>query len=487
MPTATIHDRRAILQESHRRKQRRCFEAFFRAHEPTSGIEPYTYGKHTTAIIRELDLATKRFAQGKSTYVIINVMQRHGKSDIASRRFPVWFLGNNPDREIILASYNDALATGMSRDARTCFREVAPDLWGLSVSDESSAVSRWHVQEHHGCLYATGLGGTITGRGAHALIIDDYLKGREEAESRTIRDKTWDSFTHDLLSRLAPTGHFVIIVATRWHEDDLVGRIIRKNTPTAPEYDPKFPTFKIVRFPAQDDEGNWLFPERVEVSWYESQKAQLGTYGWNSLGQQNPQPRIGNLLHAERRVILPDDEFFRVAEAAGARFQWGWDLASTAKEVARADPDYSAGVLAAYSNKGGSGKLFVCDMEMGQWRGTTRNERIRKAAERWVDRSQVVYVECIAGYLDAYDEVRTQLAGRFAVRKFVPVHDKVARASVLEPVMETGDVYVRQGTWNAAWEEQMIAFPGGTHDDVVDGTVTSVHNQVRNRGMSISR
>ena len=110
----------------------------------------------------------------------------------------------------------------------------------------------------------------ITGKGAHVLIVDDYCRNREEAESIVMREKVWDSFRNDLWTRLAP-AHAVVICATRWHEDDLVGRIEREQA-----RDPNFPKFRKLLFPAQAEDGAWLFSQRFPPEWYHTQKAAVG-------------------------------------------------------------------------------------------------------------------------------------------------------------------------------------------------------------------
>ena len=246
--------------ELHGKLRERCrdrFSSFLIGTEP----EAYTLeGRHLRAICRELQAATEAVERGESYYVAISCPPRHGKSEVVSRRFGTWYLGRHPDHEIILSTYGAELSQELSRDARRCAQ--TPEYiatFGHVKDPERWRLDNWGFKGHSGSFRAVGIGGSITGHGAHGLILDDPTKGREEAESELIRSKIWDSFRNDLMTRLAPSS-LTVVCATRWHEDDIIGRIER-----AMSEDPKFPRFKILNFSAQDDEGEWLFPARFRA------------------------------------------------------------------------------------------------------------------------------------------------------------------------------------------------------------------------------
>jgi predicted phage terminase large subunit-like protein len=447
---------------------RENFGSFFAMYEPE---KPYVYGRHTHALIRECQLATEAVERGECYYVIVNVPPRHGKSDVFSRRFSPWYLGGHPDHEIILASYSAELALELSIDGLNCFRQTAP-LFNLKPGRQKA--NFWTVQDHKGKVNAVGLGGSITGKGAHVFIIDDYLKNRQEAESQAIRDHQWDSFKSDLWTRRAPV-HAFIIVATRWHVDDLAGRIIEEHAKN-----PDFPKFKVVRFPAQNADGSYLFTERFPKAYYESQKA-LGVYAWQSLFQNDPAPRQGNLLRADLTNWISEREL-----PAGLQWRRGWDLASTEKERMKDDPDYTVGTLAAFDAK--TRRLYLRDVARGQWSALKRDSRMEDAAKADVARGCArVNIEAVGGYVDTYNRVRSNLRGIAVVRKVQPEHDKVSRASVLEPIFEAGNVYAVKGAWKEEWEKEFLAFPSGKHDDQVDSLVVAVYDQItKARGAGIA-
>jgi len=440
----------------------REFASFFQAYLPN---DRYQYGPHTHRIIDECQKTSEELENGHCRYVIISVMFRHGKSDIVSRRFPCWHLLRNPDHEIILASYNYELATSMAHEVRRLFRE-AGRLYDLGIEKDRATISSWQVAEHRGALHTAGIGGTITGRGAHLLILDDYLKNREEAESETMRDKVWHSFQSDLITRLAPV-HAVFIVATRWHEDDLIGRIKTKNDPNSENYDPDFPVFETIEFPALNEAGDYLFPQRFNEGWYKSMRSALGTYAWNAMAQQNPTPRTGNLLQVKNVKIVD-------AMPEGLRWRRGWDPASTAKERCKDDPDYTVGTKTAFKG----GVLYVDDVVRLQAEAPQRDKLIIETAKR-DSRSVTVYIEMVAGYKDLFIGMRQILSGYAVVRPFKPgSRDKVSRAAYLEPLFEAGRVVIRRAEWNRKWLSELAAFPAGKHDDQVDSLVISSSEQV---------
>ena len=185
---------------------------------------------------------------------------RHGKSEVVSKKFPAWFLGRNPDKEIIISSYAADLAYDFSRIARNTFREWGPKLWGLNLADDSGAVGRWGIQGRRGGLVAAGVGGPITGRGAHVAIIDDPFKNYEESASETVREKVLNWYKSTLRTRLAPGGA-IVLVMTRWHEKDLAGELETAMTEEDGEQ------WEIIELPAIAKENDILGRQPGEPLW----------------------------------------------------------------------------------------------------------------------------------------------------------------------------------------------------------------------------
>ena len=454
------------------RKSRYEFESYFKNFPPG---ENYKYGRHTKAIIRRLDRATKDLERGVSTYLVICVPPQHGKSDIVERRWPVWHLCRNPNHAVFLIGYNREVATDMSYDARKAFELIGPGLFDLDVAEDRSAVSRWRVQTtggepRKGVLYAAGLGGTITSRGAHVIVVGDYCKGRDDAESRRLREKRYRGFMTDIWTRKAP-AHIVVICATRWHVDDLAGRIIKRH-----EDDPDFPEFEVIKFPAQttnaDGSTEWLFPERYSDDFYRGLRA-MGPYAWAALAQQEPKLREGKLLKTDQVAYVGDDEFDRLT--VDVAFARGWDLASTKAEVGSDDPDYTVGTRAGYKD----GVAYVDGEVRGRWEAVERDQIIVSCAKAdLAGGDSVVYMETAGAYKDAFKYVERILGGIIQVVPCCPTKSKYARNSIMAGVFASGNVVARRGDWNDPWAEEVGGFPDANHDDRADSLGLVISTQI---------
>lgn len=236
--------------------------------------------------------------------LIIEMPPRHGKTVTTSRLFPAWFLGRNPDKRVVLVSYGATLANKNSRVARNFIRSDAyqrlfPD---IELARDSASVHTWELEGHEGGCDAMGVTGGVTGKGAHVLIIDDPIKNRQEAESAVYREGVWDAYLNDLYTRLEPGGA-IIIMMTRWHKDDLIGRVLSQS-----ERDEDFEDteqWTRIRMPAiAEDENDPLGRKPGEPLWawrYPIERLNkiaraVGRYVWAALYQQRPQPREGGLF-----------------------------------------------------------------------------------------------------------------------------------------------------------------------------------------------
>ena len=251
---------------------------------------PLRVGRHTRALCARLTRAVDDWLQGKSTYLIVNMPFRHGKSDIVSRGLPSFFLGRAAQQQpdVIMSGYGTELIKGFSKKVQNIIRSPAyQQLFpGVLPSQTYHAVNDWQIEGSAGAVTAVGIGGSITGKGGHLIILDDYCKNREEAESKTLRDKLWESFSDDLMTRVNSPAAIVIVCATRWHTDDIVGRIYE-----AMKNDPDYPRFESLIFPARKpgkDGWDILFPELYTKEWYDARRAQLGSYSAAALLDCNP-------------------------------------------------------------------------------------------------------------------------------------------------------------------------------------------------------
>jgi len=369
-----------------------------------------------------------------------------------------------------LVTYGQQLADLMCKASREIMQTPKYQLCypGTKLSTEVTTTSRWETAAG-GKIAAFGLGGPITGRGYRLGIVDDYMKNREEAESENQREKQWESFTNVFLTRKAPVS-VTIILATRWHMDDLIGRAIRRM-----EEDANFPRFRVVCYPAwvekNDGTREYLFPERFTPTDYLEMEATCGRYGTQSLLLNDPQPRHGNILAVDRVKFVTEGEL-----PAGLTWIRAWDLASTSKQLVKSDPDWTVGMLMAKQRIDGHGgtersRLFVKDVVRGRWDSPERDRRMRQQVD--IDgRGVHVVIETGGAYRDVYQRFKEALRGVVIVEKVEPVKDKVLRAGAYAPVFDGGEVYMVKAEWNQVVLRVLGEFPSGPHDDDVDALST---------------
>jgi len=426
-------------------------------------------GRHTAAIGEIIDSALKNYANGVSSYWLIKMCHRHGKSDLVSRYLPANFLGKFPDSDVIVAAHTHGLAEDFSRFARGVIRDdkykcVYP---GIEVSRDSAALKGWGIEGHVGRTTWIGLNSGIAGKGGSLVVIDDFFRDRRDAESQTVRDSVWSSITDDVMTRLAPT-HIVIILATPWHVDDPFGRIAKKMAT-----DETFPVFNEVTFPAYSDDypTGVLFPERYSRAWYDTQKAVLGPYGTASLLQCNPTVRTGNMLRTE------GIRYYTSREELPAGIQWarGWDLASSQVQRMKDDPDYTVGILLGVRKNIVSGveipEIYIDDVDRFRLEAPERDARIKQRA---IDDGPIpVGVEAFGAYKDAYTTASRALAGLRVVKKLQLPGDKVTKYQVLEPMFYGNRVWMRTAPWNEDLIRELSTVPGAAHDDQADALVVA--------------
>lgn len=272
----------------------------------------YRVNWHHRLICQKLD----EFIEGKNKRLIIACPPRHGKSELVSRRFPAYILGRNPDAKIIACSYGSDLASLLNRDVQRIisspeYAELFPDTKLNDANVRSTAQENYlrnsdifEVVNHKGVYRSAGVGGAITGMGGDYLIVDDPIRSRADAESPAIRDKVWKWYSSTFRTRRQKDAS-ILITATRWHEDDLTGRLLElaKNNPDADQWE-------VINLPALSEEpleeydqrtgpGQALWPDEFPEVDLLSTKASSTVYEWLSLYQQRPSAAAGNLVKKE--------------------------------------------------------------------------------------------------------------------------------------------------------------------------------------------
>lgn len=409
---------------------------------------------------RHLDAVCERLEaveSGRCRRLILALPPRHGKSEIASRGFPAWVLGRNPEREILLASYSAELAFDFSRMARALLRDWGPRLWGVRLAHDSSSVGRWGIDGHRGGLVAAGVGGPFTGRGADVLIIDDPIKNADEAASDIIRQRQWEWYRTTARTRLAPGGA-IVVIQTRWHEDDLTGRLLADAAAGGEQWE-------VLSLPAMADEddplgrsvGDPLWPARFPLPELEAVKRAVGSRVWAALYQQRPSPEEGGII---KRAWW---RFYDTPPADFEQMLISWDLAFKNVESSSGNPDYVVGQV--WGRRGAD--CYLLDQERGRWDFVETVAVVERLAARWPE-ARPVLIEDAANGPAVIASLRRKLGAILPVK---PEGGKVARVNAISPWLESGNVYLPAPAthpWVQELIEEAAAFPNGRHDDQVD-------------------
>lgn len=385
---------------------------------------------------------------GGPSHLVVEMPPRHGKTLTISRLFPTWFIGDEPNKRVILASYGATLANKNSRYARNLlgaprYQSTFP---GVVLAPDSKAADAWDVAGHDGGMDAVGVGGGVTGKGGHIIIVDDPVKSREEAESEVYREKVYNWFNDDLYTRREP-GAAVIVVMTRWHQDDLVGRLLRD--------DPD--TWQVLSLPAIDQEGGALWPDRYPVAELRNIETRLGPYSWSALYQQRPTPAEGGLFKREYFMPLVDPEMLPTMHYT-VRY---WDLAMSEKTSA----DYTVGVKIG---QGGDGHYYVLDVARRQLEWGDVVPWMAEVIQ--ADGQDVTQGVEEKGYMSRAiqqlnEDPRLHNYGIFG---YPADRDKVTRALPVVAKAASNTLHVMRSHWVTAFIDEVCSFPRGAHDDQVD-------------------
>jgi len=452
----------------------------------------YPQARHLELLAGYLERVERYVASGGAEGIgrlMVFMPPRYWKSTTCSVLFPQWYLGRNPDGRVILASYAASLATGFSRQVRngiggteyqalfgalgTVEAEAAVDL-----ARDSRAAEEWNLAApYRGGMTAAGVGGGITGKGANLLIVDDPVKDRVEAESEAIRDRVWDWWTSTAYTRLESKAA-VVVVLTRWHGDDLAGRLLeqmaageagaepwtvlllaeraeaytaeeRAAAPWLPESDP------LGRAP-----GAPLWAEKHDAAEMAIIEEAVGPYNWASLYQQRPYLREGGMFRREWFVVVDEPPLEVVTRVRC------WDKAATAGGGA-----FSSGVC---MSRGADGLLYVEHVVRGQWSTYQREAMLLRTAnlDREVRPGRTVTwhpQDPGSAGLDSARATNAKLAEGGHEVHFEPVMgSKEVRAGPWSSALEAGMVRLVRGGWNQAFIEEHVSFPRGVFKDQVD-------------------
>ena len=416
-------------------------------------------GRHHKVMAKKF----QEIAEGKIKRLIINMPPRHTKSEFASFLLPAWFLGKYPNKKIIQTSNTAELAVGFGRKVRNlvdsqAYAKIFPN---VNLRSDSKAAGRWATNAG-GEYFAIGVGGTVTGKGADLLIIDDPHSEQEAALAATspeIFDKVYEWYTSGPRQRLQPGGS-IVVVMTRWSKKDLTGRIIQSSVDKEGNDD-----WEVIDFPAILPSGNPLWPEFWSLEELLSLQSELPAGKWNAQYQQSPTSEEGAIVKREWWKIWEPDrppvcEFIIQS----------WDTAFTKSERS----DYSActtwGVF--YKNENPNDpNVILLDAFKKRMEFPELKEKAFNHYKEW--EPDAFIVEAKASGAPLIFELR---AMGIPVSEFTPSrgNDKMVRINSVSDLFASGKVWAPGTRWADELIEEMAAFPNSDHDDLVDSTTQAL-------------
>jgi len=371
---------------------------------------------------------------------------RHGKSEYISKFLPAWYLLNFPEKRVILTSYEASFAFDWCYKTREVYKYLrhffnAPNL-------KVERMNYW-LTEQNGSMNAIGAGGAITGKGADLLIIDDPIKNAEQALSSGQREKLWEWFNAVALTRLEPKGK-IIIVQTRWHEDDLAGRLLKTSN-----------KWNLLKMPAIDDDGKALWEERFSVEYLEEIKRQIGTYWWNCLYQQEP-------ISQDNRIFKTEYWRYYDTEVEDGFVIQSWDTAFKTSTL----NDYSVCTTWAVAD----GKYYLLDLYRGKIEFPDLVRQVKAEFDK--HKPRIILIEDAASGQSLIQQLRRDTA--LPIKPVKAEKDKVVRANLILPLLENGLVYLPSNSIKTRdVVEECASFPLGAHDDIVD-SITQALSYLQN-------
>jgi len=396
-------------------------------------------------------------SRGEITRLMVVLPPRHGKSMLVSQYFPAWYLGTFPDRRIILTSYEADFAAQWGRRARdvlekfgSLFRER------VRVDDTSSAADRWDLKGRPGGMATAGTGGPITGKGADVLIIDDPVKNAEEAASPTYREKAWEWYESTAYTRLEPRGA-IILIMTRWHEEDLAGRLLQKMQQEGEKWTViNLPALAEAGDPLGRAPGEALWPGRFPKEALEAKRTAIGPYFWASLYQGRPAPLEGNLF--KRGWFRLVDDYPR-----GLRAVRRWDLAAS-----EGKGDWTSGLDLGVKD----GIFYVLDLQHVQESPARVEALVRQTAildlQKGLGTQVRMEQEPGSSGKNTVDHYARHVLLGFDFKGVRSTGAKLERARPVSAAAEAGNIRLLRGPWNGAFLDEVMTFPHGAHDDIVD-------------------
>ena len=390
---------------------------------------------------------------GRSPRLAFFLPPRAGKSSIAAERFPAWAIAHNPSVNIITSSYGYDLAADFTTHARDLtlgeyHREVFPD---SKLSPSVQRANQWETTAGGG-YYGVGVGGALTGKGADILIVDDPLKNWADALSLTKRNAIWDWYTTTAYTRLMPGGG-VLLIMTRWHPDDLGGRILEKGG------------FDVVKYPAIDADGNSYDPVRWPMKALEEIRDTIGPTAWQCLYMQEPTNAEGQIFKRSMFTFHPETPagMSRICISVDAAFKGG------------DGSDFVS--VQAWGEKERS--YYLLDNDTRRMGFSDSLRAIVDMANRYSKHNPTIIIEDKANGPAIIETIKKQYSRVVAIN---PEGGKIARGQAVVPLFEARRVSFPSGaTWLDSFVNELADFPTAKHDDAVDA-MTQALTYLENNG-----
>ncbi|MDR4483810.1 MAG: terminase family protein [Nitrospirales bacterium] len=416
-------------------------------------------------------------AAGKTTRLIVTLPPRHGKSELISHYFPAWFIGRFSRKKVILASYEASFAEEWGAKARDLLLEWGEAIFGVTL--KKTAANKWTTRQGGG-MQTAGVGGAITGKGAHVFIIDDPVKNAEEASSPVYRKKAWDWYRSTAYTRLEPGGA-LILVMTRWNEDDMAGRIIKQAGGSMRGW-------KILNIPATcEDEtqpieqrlgrknGDALWDARYNKATLENIRQEIGSYWYSALYQQRPAPLEGNIFKREwfnyyQTLYIENEkgeqeivyELHTKNGIVRREAKACWILGTMDLAVSEeAEADFTVVSVFAVTE---FNEIIWLECAETKIQGPDQPKLAWDMYNKW--QMDYMGVEDTGYQLSLVQDLMRE---GMAVKRIRAERNKIATAITASVRYENGKIFhPYQAHWLVGAESQLISFPNAGHDDIKD-------------------
>ena len=406
----------------------------------------------------------EKIEAGELKRVLVTFPPRHGKTELASKKFPSWLIGRNPRDSVIFVTYNQIVANDNGKAVRTLMQNPKyKEIFKEAELKKGNASSDRLETQQGGVLIFTGRDGTITSRGGDLIVIDDIFKNRKDADSATTRDSVWNWFRGTISNRFMSDKGAMIIITTRWHEDDLVGRLTNPNNPHYNKQEAD--QWKIVTFTGLAEEGDILGRKVGEALWperfgrkYLLNYKNLSSRDFASLYQQRPSPEEGNLFKKEHfktynRNEIPED--LRIYAAS--------DLAVSTKQ----ENDRTCLMIVGIDKKD---TIWILEVVWKKIKSDKAVEEMVRLMKKWKPVTWWGEKGQLSNAIKPFLRKRMREEKVYCnINELSASGDKVSKAQSFFGRMSMGMVlFPKFATWYNDAKSEMLSFPSGTHDDFVD-------------------